>query len=404
MKKSLLTIATVTVVSFGSVFFSAPVAAESIDDLKDKQTELKEERKSLKANLSDAEAEIADILIELEEIEVELERITHAIEENKKAMEENKLAIEATEVEIAALEEEIIALEEAIEARFEILKDRAIAYQQNGGNISFVEVLFGSQSFGDFISRVTAINKVTESDAALMEQIEADKVIVEEKQAEVKSKLEELESLKTELEGMQALIEDQEKEAKNKQKEVKKQEEVLRDKVKEIKLEDDKLSSLEKKVKRNITALLTPPAPPSAAPSNGNLSTLGKSSSTGGGYFAWPAVGGYISSYMGPRWGRNHNGIDIARPSNYNILAADGGTVTKTSYHSGLGNHIEIQHSNGIKTLYAHLSSIQVQAGQKVSRGQVIGIMGTTGNSTGIHLHLEVRKNGALQNPMDYLN
>ncbi|MHA6251824.1 murein hydrolase activator EnvC family protein [Oceanobacillus sp. CAU 1775] len=405
MKKSLLTVAAVTVVSFGSVFFSTPASAESLEELKDKQTEIQEERKSLKSNLSDAESEIADLLIELEEIEVEIKRINNAIEENKAAINENKQEIENTEQEIEALEAEILKLEEAIEMRFEILKDRAVAYQKNGGNISYIEVLFGSQSFGDFISRVTAISKVTDSDTALMEQIEADKVVVEEKQVEVKTKLEELETLRVELEGIQALIEDQEKQAKNKQSELKNKEKNLRDKVKELKLEDDKLVSLEKKVKSNITALTRPPAPPSTAPSKGNLSTLSKStSSNSGGYLAWPAVGGYISSYVGPRWGRSHNGIDIARPSNYNILAAESGVVTAVGSYAGFGNRIEIQHSNGLKTLYAHLSSMQVQVGQQVSRGQVIGIMGSTGNSTGIHLHFEVRKNGALQNPMDYLN
>ncbi|MBU9722324.1 MULTISPECIES: peptidoglycan DD-metalloendopeptidase family protein [Bacillaceae] len=128
------------------------------------------------------------------------------------------------------------------------------------------------------------------------------------------------------------------------------------------------------------------------------------SPSRGTGNLAWPAVGGYISSHYGPRWGRMHNGIDIARPSNYNILAADNGTVSSARYENGYGNTVRINHNNGMETLYAHLSSIDVSVGQTVGKGQVIGRMGSTGNSTGIHLHFEVRQNGQLKNPMNYLN
>lgn len=405
MKKKLMTITTVAVVGIGSVFFSTPASANSVEDLKSKETELKQDRKDLKANLTEAEAEVADLLIELEEINVEISRIQKALEENKKSLKQNEEDITDTESEIDELEKEIAELEDAIEKRFEILKERAVAYQKNGGNISYIEVLFGSQSFGDFISRVSAINKITDSDAALMEQIEADKVIVEEKKEEVVVKLDELTDLKAELEGMQALIEDQEKETKKKQANLKEKEQTLVAKVEELKMEDSKLAALEREVRANISEL-TRPAPStqiaSSGGSDGDLSTYSSSQSNGG-YLAWPAVGGYISSYMGPRWGRQHQGIDIARPSNYNILAAADGVVVKAGHTGGFGNRIEIEHSNGLKTLYAHLSEINVSVGQEVSTGSVIGIMGNTGNSTGIHLHFEVRKNGALQNPMDYL-
>lgn len=125
--------------------------------------------------------------------------------------------------------------------------------------------------------------------------------------------------------------------------------------------------------------------------------------SRGTGTFAWPAVGGYVSSGMGYRWGRMHEGIDIARPSNRSILAADNGTVKTATGHPTYGNYIVISHNNGYETLYGHLSSIQVRPGQVVSKGTKIGVMGSTGRSTGIHLHFEVRKNGALVNPLSVL-
>lgn len=127
------------------------------------------------------------------------------------------------------------------------------------------------------------------------------------------------------------------------------------------------------------------------------------SPSRGSGQLAWPAVGGYVSSPFGQRWGRLHRGIDIARPSNFNILAADNGTVQSAGWENGYGNTIRINHNNGMVTLYAHLASINVTRGQTVAKGQVIGRMGSTGNSTGIHLHFEVHENGQVRNPMNYL-
>ena len=125
--------------------------------------------------------------------------------------------------------------------------------------------------------------------------------------------------------------------------------------------------------------------------------------SRGTGTFTWPASGGYISSYMGPRWGSYHRGIDIARPSNYTIKAADNGVVTFTGWDGSYGNKVVIDHNNGYETVYAHLSSIGVSVGQVVAQGSKIGVMGSTGNSTGTHLHFEVQKDGALVNPLSVL-
>lgn len=125
--------------------------------------------------------------------------------------------------------------------------------------------------------------------------------------------------------------------------------------------------------------------------------------SHGEGTFAWPTVGGYISSKQGPRWGRMHKGIDIARPSNRTIKAADNGIVVSAGWGNGYGNKIVIDHQNGFRTLYGHMSSLKVKVGQTVSKGTAIGVMGATGDATGVHLHFEVYKNGSLVNPLSYL-
>lgn len=124
--------------------------------------------------------------------------------------------------------------------------------------------------------------------------------------------------------------------------------------------------------------------------------------SRGSGELTWPTNGGYISSNYGYRWGRLHKGIDIARSSNRTIKAADHGVVSFAGYKRGYGNKIIINHNNGMRTLYAHLSSINVRVGQTIEKGSQIGVMGSTGNSTGIHLHFEVHQNGGTQNPLRF--
>lgn len=128
--------------------------------------------------------------------------------------------------------------------------------------------------------------------------------------------------------------------------------------------------------------------------------------SRGTGVLHWPTVGGVITSPYGYRWGGEfHKGIDISGVTNRSILAADNGTVTYAQWNNGgYGNRVIIDHHDGMKTTYNHMAAIKVHVGQTVQQGQTIGIMGSTGDSTGMHLHFEVYVNGHLVNPMSELN
>ncbi|MDE6182688.1 MAG: peptidoglycan DD-metalloendopeptidase family protein, partial [Eubacteriales bacterium] len=121
------------------------------------------------------------------------------------------------------------------------------------------------------------------------------------------------------------------------------------------------------------------------------------------GNFIYPIVGARLTSGFGPRWGTMHYGIDLACASGTPIKASDGGTVVFSGWGNGYGNMIKIDHGNGFYTLYGHNSKNIVSVGQKVAQGEVIGYVGSTGNSTGNHLHFEVIKNGVKQNPLNYL-
>ncbi len=122
----------------------------------------------------------------------------------------------------------------------------------------------------------------------------------------------------------------------------------------------------------------------------------------GSGSLIWP-VNGTFTSPFGQRWGRLHAGIDISASTGTGIRAADGGTVRFAGWMGGYGNYTCIQHTSSMSTCYAHQSSIGVSSGQHVKQGQVIGAVGSTGHSTGPHLHFEVRINGSPVDPMGYL-
>src|SRR5690625_3597080 len=193
-----------------------------------------------------------------------------------------KKDVEKTEEEIAELEEEIAELEEKIDARFDILKQRVTSYQKSGGNIGFLEVLFGSKNFGDLISRASAVTKITNSDAELIQEQEDDKAKVESKQAKVAEKLEEQKEAKVELEGMETLILEQQEENEASKKKLEKKEKQLATLKTDLENEDSSLAALESEIRKDIIRATTPVANNTNTDadtnnSNNNLSTLSAS-------------------------------------------------------------------------------------------------------------------------------
>jgi murein DD-endopeptidase MepM/ murein hydrolase activator NlpD len=123
---------------------------------------------------------------------------------------------------------------------------------------------------------------------------------------------------------------------------------------------------------------------------------------TGTGQLGIPVTNVEISSAFGSRGGGRHLGVDLRMPKGSPVMAADSGTVTKAAYSGSYGNLIIINHGNGMQTYYSHCNTINVSVGQTVTKGDVIGTIGATGNATGYHLHFEVRINGVAQNPVNY--
>ena len=159
---------------------------------------------------------------------------------------------------------------------------------------------------------------------------------------------------------------------------------------------EDHLRGLEAEQARIAAALQK------AAAGNGYNSAVAGPVRQGSGSFVWP-VNGPVTSAFGPRWGRLHAGMDIAAPNGTPIRAADSGKVVLLGWTGGYGNYTCVSHGGAVSTCYAHQSRYGTSMGASVSKGQVIGYVGNTGNSFGDHLHFEVRINGSPVNPAGYL-
>lgn len=207
--------------------------------------EVKAEREKIKSKLSKKELEIAEVLDEIEELHEEIVRIEEALKANEEQIEQTEKDIAKYEEEIAELQEEIDLLNIEIEKRNEILKSRISSYQLSGGNINYLEVLLGSADFNEFISRISAVTRITKADSDLMEQQKRDKALVVSYQSEIEGKLEEKEELKKELEAINETISDQKDAAEKAKKKLDKKEAKLKEEKSQLTSKDNNLAQLE---------------------------------------------------------------------------------------------------------------------------------------------------------------
>lgn len=352
-------------------------SANAVDDAKAARDKAKRELDGIKSRKADLVQEFAGFDAQLTAVEGQINALNDSIDETEELIAQKQLE-----------------LEEAIEntdAYKEEFKQRARIMYENGST-SYLEVLFGASSFGDFIGRLEIISSIVSYDHEVLDKYIENQHIIENSKAEQEAllarQMEDRQSLSYRQEELEitlqkkqaiidALSEDENLAAKAYAAAEKKYEEEERKAQEEIR-------------RKNATTTY--------------------SGTYSGGKFAWPAPSsGRITSPYGYRIHpisgvrRLHRGIDIGAAYGTDVIAAEDGVVTIAKYNGSYGNYIVINHGNGYTTLYAHNSRLLVSAGQRVSRGQVIAKVGSTGDSTGPHCHFEVSYNGALQNPLNYL-
>lgn len=406
----------VLALGISSVITIPTAYAESLSDLNQKKDSIQVKQSDVKGDISDTEDKINTLKKQQLTVEDQLVAIAEKLQETTTKINQKNEEIKKTNAEIEELQKEIDVLKERIAKRNEILKDRAVSFQESGGSINYLEVLFGSSDFSDLFNRVAAVATIAEADRGILEQHEQDKKDVETKQAAVKEKLANLENMKAELVAMEA-----------QQNQQKKQKAALMEKIKDKKeeaedyklgLEEEKanLAAQEAAIQKAIeleesrrAELESARNRAAADAKSGGSSSSVKTVPVSSGTFTRPAAG-VVTSQMGTRWNRQHAGIDIAASGTVAIVAAADGVVSRSYYSSSYGNVVFISHSIGgqlYTTVYAHMSSRKASTGQVVAKGQLIGYMGNTGHSYGQHLHFEVHKgpwNAAKSNAVNPLN
>ena len=361
------------------------VSQSQIDALEAERDELSAEREEMEAGIAELEAEHADIM----------ERKTALDERNELYRQEIELIEEQVELYTSLVEQKKLEVDSALERENEQLANyrRHVRAMEENGSFTWLAIIFGSKSLGELLSNIDMVGEIMEADRRSYEQYTAAREESERVQAEYEDMLTELDARQAELEAEKAELEAQIEEAEQLIAELEAQLETDRAAYEE---QLAKEQALESEIQNMIAELERQEA------ANSIVST---------GTYIWPLPGYSPGSAYGwrvhPIWGdmRFHAGEDIGAPSGTPILAADSGIATVIPNNgNGYGNYIIINHGGGRTTLYAHMSAFAVSNGQSVTQGQTIGYVGSTGNSTGPHLHFEVRVNGATTDPKSYFS
>ena len=341
--------------------------------------------------ISETQKKAEELEKKKKDAEKEKQSLEKQLESIVSEMEETKTKIEEKETEISAKEEELIQAKVDENDQYESMKKR-IKYMYENGNTQFVEILCESKSIGEFLNNAEYITTISEYDRTMLVEFQAVVKDVEEQEAALQAEYDELETMQNDLITKQDSVT-----------------ELMESKDAEIEQISSDLGDTKDKLSE-LQAAAAAAERKQQEKNSGYSNNAGASVITGNGTFTHPCPGyTYISSEFGYREqpiegaSTNHKGMDFAAPAGTPIYAAASGTVTSASYSGNAGNMIVINHGNGLQTYYMHCNSMYVRAGQTVSKGQNIGAVGSTGNSSGPHLHFQVMQNGTPVNPRNYL-
>lgn len=379
--------------------------ADEVSDLKQsiakKQKEIEEtqsQRKQLEGGLTD----VKQIISSLEESKSNLASYVSKLDKELTAA---QTRITELNDMITEKESEIIQtkaeLDEALEreaSQYDAMKLRIKNMYERGTDFYF-EAIFSAASFGDMLNRADYVEKITESDRKILDNFRTTREYVEVCKAQLEEEQELLqeakEKVEQEQESLETLISEKQTEINAYEADINDKEALLKEYEAEIAARNAEIKALEDAVKAEQAAL--------EAASN-------PKHRYDGGMFAWPApsytrISDDYGNRMHPILGINrfHNGVDMAAPGGSPILAAYNGTVVAAAYSSSMGNYIMIDHGDNLFTIYMHASALYVSKGAEVVKGQKIAAVGTTGRSTGNHLHFSVRLNGNYVSPWGYL-
>lgn len=397
MKKKILTII-ITILIL--VYFSINVFSENeiannevisnvLENVENSMT-LEEQKQEVENKLAESSNRLEYVQGELTTSVQKIQELDDQINEYQKQYEELRQQVQSMESQISQTEQNIQTIENAYNRKNEILKKRVVALYE-AGDTTYLDVLLHSSSLIDFISNYFLLEQIVEFDTNMLDELAEQKQTIEEKKKEQEKQKTDLRIAKAKAGQMQILMENNKILQENYIAKLSEEEKILQEQIEQYKQEQ---AQIESEIKAAIEW-------------SGDLAIQYT-----GGVMAWPIAkaGTYITSGYGTRLHpiqgvyKYHSGLDIGN-AGYGapIIAAADGVVTFAGQMSGYGNCVMINHGSGIVTLYGHGQAIKTELGAEVKKGDLIMLVGSTGNSTGPHLHFEVRVNGVATNPIPYL-
>ena len=378
MKQKIISLVSLLIIV--SCFFFMPITkAETLQEQKEqveqKQNEANEKLQYVQSELSESMLKIQNLDDKIREAEADISQ-----------MDEKLVSLQK---EVTETTEKLNAVQDKYEKNRKLMEKRMVVMYECG-DISYLDLLLHSSSLVDFLSNYYVIEQIMESDNEILKEIEEEKSEIEFTKEKLENKKTELKLLKEKQEQTRIIMLNNKTVQQNSIEKLSEEEKALQQKLQEYKDEEQRLENM-------------------IAYAANNYEYMGEFT---GGVMAWPVAksGTYITSGYGVRVHpiqgiiKGHTGIDIGNAGfGAPVIAAADGVVSMASYYGGYGNCVMINHGNGVSTLYGHGQKILTEVGKEVKKGDLIMEVGSTGVSTGPHLHFEVRINGNIVNPLPYL-
>ena len=401
------------VLMLGSTIFGAlsMAMAASKSELNNRLAEIKSQKAEVEAQLAEYEKQKDNYAGQIGTLNNKINLTEQEIDATQEAIDALTESIEETKANLKQAERELADKQDLFETRIRVMYEN--------GDTSYMEVVLNSENFGDMLDNIEIVSQIMDYDKGVVAEYTAIRDSIQEMEesleADRKQQKEYKESLEVEKEGLEADRADLQAmlaKIENDSEYAQKVSDQLADEQDEISNEIAELSRKEAEAAARKRAAASSSSSSSSSRGSSSSSSSSNYSSGGSGSLIWPCpTYTYISSEFGGRvspitgkWQGGHKGMDIASGKGNPVIAAASGTVVKSYLSSSYGNYIVISHGGGLMTAYAHMTRRLVSVGDTVAAGQQIGTVGSTGNSTGNHLHFEVYENGTAVNPRNYVS
>ncbi|MGD8190230.1 murein hydrolase activator EnvC family protein [Brevibacillus ginsengisoli] len=395
-KKVVYALVITSLLSWGIITPSTTWASKaSVEKINREISQIKAKKREQQKTIRNIQAQLSNVKKQRSELEDDLMNIDLRRNETQAKIDKLNQQIDIKTKEAQEAQVQLDEAKDRVAKRDTLLKTRLKTMYERG-SVSYVEVLLGSSDFGDFLTRLQGLQMIVEQDTKILEENKKDKETVEQQKKAVEERLASLEGMFAESENLKADLDQQHQQSVA----IKKQ----------LQNKESELQEAAEEEEQQLLAIAQQEASKLAERSRLLFASAG---SYKGGRMGVPLpAGSYrISSGFGVRTDpitgaqAGHNGLDMAAPKGTSIFAAEKGIVIHAGYTRGFGNTVMIKHSDSITTLYGHIreGGIFVKVGQEVSRGEKIAEVGSTGRSTGNHLHFTVYKNNVAVDPTPYI-